>query len=62
MLRAAHFCQQSGGGTEPTYEAGDTCVVELEGRSPDSAESFRMVDIFTVGADGRVERLAVYRR
>lgn len=45
-----------------TYEAGDTCIVELEGRSPDSPELFRMVDIFTVDADGQVKRLAIYRR
>jgi hypothetical protein len=44
------------------YEAGDTCVVELEGRSPNSADVFRMIDVFTVGGNGRVTRLAIYRR
>lgn len=44
------------------YEAGDTCVVELEGRVPGSADVQRMVDIFTVGSDGLITRLAIYRR
>jgi len=45
-----------------TYESGDTCIIELEGRSPDTTDRFRMVDIFTVDADGLVKRLAIYRR
>jgi ketosteroid isomerase-like protein len=44
------------------YDAGDTCVVELEGRMPSSPDVQRMVDIITVAADGRISRLAVYRR
>jgi ketosteroid isomerase-like protein len=44
------------------YEAGDTCVVELEGRTPNGPDVQRMVDIFTVDGDGRVVRLAIYRR
>jgi hypothetical protein len=45
-----------------TYEAGATCVVELEGRAPGAAEVQRMVDIFTVDPDGLITRLAIYRR
>ena len=44
------------------YEAGNTCVVELEGRSPSTPDLYRMVDIFTVGTDGRIARLSIYRR
>jgi hypothetical protein len=42
------------------YEDGDTCVVELEGRLPD--RTVEAVDIFTVGGDGLVTRMAVYAR
>lgn len=44
------------------YDAGDTCVVELEGRVPPASDAQQMVDIFTVGGDGRISRMAVYRR
>ena len=44
------------------YEAGNTCVVELEGKSPTTPDVYRMVDIFTVGTDGRIARLSIYRR
>lgn len=49
---------------EPTeiYEAGATCVVELDGRIPSGLEVQHMVDIFTVGTNGQVTRLAIYRR
>jgi hypothetical protein len=43
-------------------DAGTTCVVELDGRTPAIDEVQHMVDLFTVGADGRVTRLAIYRR
>jgi hypothetical protein len=42
------------------YESGPTCVVELEGRLPD--RTVEAVDIFTVGDDGLVIRMAVYAR
>lgn len=42
------------------YEDGRTCVVELEGRLPDRV--VEAVDIFTVGDDGLVTRMAVYAR
>ena len=44
-----------------TYLSGDSCIVELEGRVP-AGDVYYMVDIFTIGSDGLVERLAVYRR
>lgn len=42
------------------YEDGRTCVVELEGRLPDRV--VEALDIFTVGDDGLVTRMAVYAR
>jgi ketosteroid isomerase-like protein len=42
------------------YEDGPTCVVELEGRLPD--RTVEALDIFTVGDDGLVRRMAVYAR
>jgi hypothetical protein len=43
-------------------DAGATCVVELDGRTPATDEVQHMVDLFTVAPDGRVARLAIYRR
>jgi hypothetical protein len=42
------------------YEDGATCVVELEGKLPD--RTVEALDIFTVGDDGLVTRMAVYAR
>jgi hypothetical protein len=42
------------------YETHDTCVVELVGELPD--RTVEAVDIFTVGGDGLVIRMAVYAR
>ena len=42
------------------YEDGNTCVVELTGELPD--RTVEALDIFTVGNDGQVTRMAVYAR
>ena len=42
------------------YEDANTCVVELVGELPD--RTVEAVDIFTVGDDGLVTRMAVYAR
>jgi hypothetical protein len=42
------------------YEDGGSCVVELEGQLPD--RKVEALDIFTVGDDGLVTRMAVYAR
>ncbi len=42
------------------YEDGNTCVVELRGDLPDRV--VEAVDVFTVGDDGLVVRMAVYAR
>ena len=42
------------------YEDDTTCVVELQGDLPDRV--VEAVDIFTVGDDGLVTRMAVYAR
>jgi ketosteroid isomerase-like protein len=43
------------------YETEDSCVVELSGRLP-AGNSVEALDIFTVGGDGLVKRMAVYAR
>lgn len=43
------------------YTAGDVCVVEFEVDLGDGSRT-GIVDIFTVGEDGLIRRLAVYRR
>ena len=43
-------------------DAGDSCVVELDGRDAATPDVQHMVDIFTVGSDGRVACLSIYRR
>ncbi len=43
------------------YTAGDVCVVEFEVDLGDAGRA-GIVDIFTVGKDGLIRRLAVYRR
>jgi len=43
------------------YETEDSCVVELQGRLP-AGNSVEALDIFTVGEDGLVTRMAVYAR
>ncbi len=43
------------------YETDDSCVVELAGRLP-AGNSVEALDIFTVGGDGLVKRMAVYAR
>jgi len=44
------------------YDCGDTCVMELTGRTPDGQGVQYAVDLFTVDGDGRVTRLAIYFR
>jgi hypothetical protein len=43
------------------YESDDSCVVELEGLLP-AGNTVEALDIFTVGSDGLVTRMAVYAR
>jgi len=43
------------------YETEDSCVVELQGRLP-AGNSVEALDIFTVGDEGLVTRMAVYAR
>jgi hypothetical protein len=43
-------------------DAGRDCVVELDGTTPATPDVQHMVDLFTVGDDGRVTRLSIYRR
>jgi hypothetical protein len=43
------------------YETDHSCVVELSGRLP-AGNSVEALDIFTVGDDGLVKRMAVYAR
>src|SRR5438045_1598197 len=40
------------------YEDANTCIVELQGQLPE--RKVEAVDIFTVGDDGLVTRMAVY--
>ena len=42
------------------YEDGNSCIVELEGELPE--RTVEALDIFTVGEDGLVARMAVYAR
>ena len=43
------------------YEAGDSCIVELKGRLP-GGNDVEALDIFSVNAEAKVERMAVYAR
>jgi len=43
------------------YEDGPSCIVELAGRLP-AGNDVEALDIFTVGDEGRVKRMAVYAR
>jgi ketosteroid isomerase-like protein len=43
-------------------DAGQHCVVELDGTTPATPDVQHMVDLFTVGDDGRTTRRSIYRR
>jgi ketosteroid isomerase-like protein len=52
MVRGVHFVQQDA-----------TCVMELEATLPAAPDlTAHMVDVLTVGGDGRIVRLAIYMR
>jgi steroid Delta-isomerase len=44
------------------YEAGNTCVIELESQTVDESAPWGIVDIFTVDDSGLITRMAAYRR
>jgi hypothetical protein len=44
------------------YEAGNTCVIELDSQTADETTPWGIVDIFTVDDRGLITRMAAYRR
>jgi ketosteroid isomerase-like protein len=43
-------------------DGGKQCAIEVDGHSPATDVVQKMTDVFTVGGDGRITRLSIYRR